>query len=264
MPPPDLAPIVVVAGLAALASVLGGALALVHRPSTLVMSTAFGLAGGALLGAITLEMVPKALQLGSLPLTLAGLLAGFLAVYGFDLFVHRGQLAGEHADQYRRVRRRYRRHPPLGGSALVIAAATSVEELIEGLTIGVSWAVQPGLAAITALAIALDNLSEGMSIGELIREEKGGSARRARREVFLWTGTVGMALFVSAMLGWALLRGLEPSILGLLVATGAGAMFYLTLGDLLPEGLSRQYQQSTVLAAGLSFALVLALSSGLS
>lgn len=40
--PRDLALIILVAGLAAVASVAGGGLALVHRPPTLVMSTAFG------------------------------------------------------------------------------------------------------------------------------------------------------------------------------------------------------------------------------
>lgn len=253
--------IVLVAGLAAGASVLGGVLALVHRPSTLVMSASFGFAGGALIGAVTLQMIPHALELTSLWITLAGFAVGFLAVYGFDLVAHRGLVAGEHADQFRRVRRRYRRHPPLADTAVVVAAATSVEELIEGLTIGVTWLVQPGLAAITALAIGLDNISEGMSIGELIRAEAGGSARRARSRVLIWTGTVGLSLFGSAIVGWALFRGLDGDVLGFLVATGAGAMLYLTLGDLLPEGQARQFQQSSALAAGLAFALIMVLSA---
>lgn len=252
--------IVLVAGLAAAASVLGGVLALVHRPSTLVMSAAFGFAGGALIAAVTLQMIPQALELTSLWITLAGFAAGFLAVYGFDLFVHRGLVAGEHADQFRRVRRRYRRRPPLADTAVVVAAATSVEELIEGLAIGVTWVVQPVLAAITALAIALDNISEGMSIGELIRGDAGGNARRARPKVLLWTGTVGLSLFASAMIGWALFRDLDSDVLGFLIAIGAGAMLYLTLGDLLPEGQARQYQQSSAIAAGIAFALIMVLS----
>lgn len=255
--------LVVVAGVAALASVAGGALALVHRPSTLVMSTVFGLAGGALIGTLTLQMLPQALRLASLPATLLGFGLGFLCVYGFDLVVHGGQLVGEHADQTRRVRRRYRRHPPLGGAALVLAAATSAEELIEGLTIGVASVIEPGLAGLIALSLALDNLSEGMAIGEMFRAEDDGRDRLPWRKTLLWTGTIGVALFGSAVVGSALARNIDPGLLGFLVAVGAGAMLYLTLGDLLPEGQARQYQQSTSLAAGVAFTAVLFLSQAM-
>jgi hypothetical protein len=38
-------------------------------------------------------------------------------------------------------------------------------------------------------------------------------------------------------------------------------MFYLTLSSLVPEGEAREYQRSATLAAGVSFALILALSA---
>jgi ZIP family zinc transporter len=256
--------LVLIAGVAAGASMLGGVLALVHRTSTLAMSVAFGFAGGALIGTLTLQMIPHALQLGSIALVLGAFAAGFAAVYAFDLLVHGGQLAGEHAEQRRRVQRRYRRHPPLAGTALVLAAATSVEELVEGLAIGAGGAVEPALAVLIGLAIALDNLAEGLSIGELIRAEEGAVTRRTTTRTLLWTATVGVALFAAAVIGWAVLRSIDPGVLSVLVALGAGAMFYLTLGDLLPEGQARHYQQSTAVAAAIAFGVVMALSWAIS
>jgi ZIP family zinc transporter len=258
--PPDLGLIVAVAGAAALASVVGGALALILRPSTLVMSTVFGLAGGALLGTLAMEMLPQALDLTPLPSVVLGFGVGFLLVYGFDLVLHGGRVAGEHADQARRLQRRYRRHRPLAGTALVVAAATSIEEAVEGLTIGVAGVIEPALAGLIALAIALDNLSEGMAIGELFRSETGDDEAPPWRKTILWTGTVGVALLGSAIVGAVFLGDIDEGLLGLLVAGGAGAMLYLTLGDLLPEGQARHYQQSTALAAGTAFVLMLALS----
>jgi ZIP family zinc transporter len=92
----NLLTILAVAGGAALASPAGGLIALWHRPSTLMMSAALGFASGVLLATIGFEMLPQSLELGgSLPIAIGGFVAGFVAVYGFDLFVHRGVVAGE-------------------------------------------------------------------------------------------------------------------------------------------------------------------------
>lgn len=52
-----------IALMAALASPLGGALAVWLRPSTMLLSVAVGGAGGVLLGTFAFEMIPKALEL---------------------------------------------------------------------------------------------------------------------------------------------------------------------------------------------------------
>lgn len=261
MKPDELVAIALLAGLPALASLGGGLLSLVHRPSTLMASIIFGFAGGALLGTVAFEMLPRGVELAGLWPSVAAFAAGFAAVYVFDLIVHRGVVAGEKAAQHRRVELAYRRRPPHGGAGTVLAGATSVEEIVEGLTIGISLSLAPSLAFVVGLAIIVDNISEGLAIGELFREEMGGDMRRARRPTVLWTGLIGLALFVPAVVAWLLLRDLADGTHGLLVAGGAGAMLYLTLSDLLPEGQTRQYQQSAALAAGTAVALILVVST---
>ena len=156
-----------VAGAAALASVLGGLLALARPPTSLTMSLAFGLASGVLVGAIALEMVPQALELASLAAVTAGFGGGFLLVWLFDLYVNRWRMAGEHAAQRTRVERYHRRHRPRGDEVTVLAGGTSAEELIEGLAIGTGVVVDPSVGLLVAAAIAVDNFGEGLSIGEL-------------------------------------------------------------------------------------------------
>lgn len=96
-----------------------------------------------------------------------------------------------------------------------------------------------------------------LSIGELIREKGGeGQARR----ILGWTGLIGGALFLSAMAGWFLLRNLSRGTLGLLVAAGAGAMFYLTMTELVPEAESHQFQQSSAIAAATGLLVIFTLS----
>ncbi|HEY8356418.1 MAG TPA: hypothetical protein VIL30_03055 [Ramlibacter sp.] len=242
----------------ALASPIGGALALWKRPSTLGLSIAVGFAAGALLGAFAFEMLPKAVKSASLPMAIAGFIAGFAFVYALDLFVHRGSSAGEKASQYGRVMSMRRRRHARGDEVTVLAGGTSAEELIEGLTIGVAAATDPALGLVVALAIVIDNISESMSIGDLILE-KGGE-HQARR-IMGWTSLIGAALFVAAMAGFFLLRDLSPAMLGLLLAAGAGAMFYLTITELVPEAESHQYQQSSAIAMGLGLLVIFTLSN---
>lgn len=258
----DFAVVVAVSGLAGLVSLGGGWLALHRRPTTLFLSITLGLAGGVLLGTIAFEMVPRAVALSSTPTTVAGFGVGVLAVYAFELLVQRGRTAGIHAAQRRQIDHYHRLNPPVGDEVTVLAGGTAAEELIEGLSIGVGAAIQPGLALIVGASIALDNLSEALSIGALIAEKDRGGVRTAaaRRRVLGWTGAIGGSLFASSVISWVLVRAVDQVLLGFLVAVGAGGMFYLSVTELVPEAELRHYQHSSALAAALGFIAILALS----
>src|SRR5690606_20264039 len=119
----------------------------------------------------------------------------------------------------------------------------------------------PGLGLLVAAAIVVDNLSEGLSIGQLIRSESTESGRSQARRILGWTGLIGVALLVSAIGGWFLLRGMPEPPLGVLFAAGGGGMFYLTITDLVPEAEERQYQQSAAISVGLGFIAIFVVSS---
>ena len=247
----------IVALVASLASPLGGLLAMWLRPSSLLLSTAVGLAGGVLLGTFAFEMLPKALEMVHIAWVVMGFILGFGLVYLLDLYVNRWETAGPEADQKPKVDRAHKRLKPRGSGTMVLAGGTSSEEIIEGIAIGVGAALAPGTALIVGLAIAIDNISEALSIGELILNE---GQDKPKRRILMWTSVIGASLFVSTMLGWFLLRGLSEGIQGLLFAIGAGGMFYLTITDLVPEAEAHQFQQSAALATGAGFLLIMVLS----
>jgi ZIP family zinc transporter len=253
--------IFVTAAAAAIASPIGGLMALWRKPTTLFMSLALGFASGVLFATISFEMIPQALELASTMTVATGFIIGFASVYAFDLFIHRGRIVGEKADQRAEVDRFHRRKRPRGDQVTVLAGGTSTEELIEGLSIGIGAAIKPGLGLMIALAIVIDNIAEALSIGELIRNRQRAEDPRPVRRVLGWTGLIGMSLFGSAMAGWFFLRGLPQPVLGFLFATGGGGMFYLTVTDLIPEAEERHYQQSAALATGAGFVSVFVLGS---
>jgi zinc transporter, ZIP family len=229
----------------------------------MLLSVAVGLAGGVLLGTFAFEMLPKALELSSLPVAVAGFILGFGLVYLLDLYTNRWWMAGPEASQRPKVKRMHRRIRPHGSNSTVLAAGTSVEELIEGLMIGIGAAFDPGTAIIVAAAICIDNVSEAMSIGELIQKEEseeGGERSSPNRRIMGWTSLIGASLFVSAAVGWFLLGHLGETVRGFLFALGAGGMFYLTVTDLVPEAESHHFQQSAAAAIGAGFLVIMVLS----
>jgi ZIP family zinc transporter len=246
-----------VAAVAGIASPLGGAVGLLTRTGTLLLSIAVGLAAGVLLGTFAFEMLPQALSSANMAAAILGFIAGFLLVYSFDLYLNRGYIAGDEADQRDRIMRLRRKGRRTDSEVTLLAGGTSVEELIEGISIGVGMAADPGLGLMIGLAIGIDNFVEGLSIAELIRAEDGP---RAGRRVMAWTSLIGVALFTSALVGWFLLRDLSAVVLGTLLAAGAGGMFYLTITDLVPKSEKTHFQQSAALAIGSGFLLVFVLS----
>ncbi|MBM3597449.1 MAG: ZIP family metal transporter [Alphaproteobacteria bacterium] len=257
----DTLMILLIAAGAAIAAPLGGAFALWHRPTTLLMSCALGLAGGVLLATFAFEMLPNALEHCSLLTVIAAFCSGFAAIYAFDLFMHRGMLAGAKAQERGKVRRFHRSHPPLGNRVTVLAVGTAVEGAIEGLTIGVALSMSPQAGWIIAIAVLIDDFTEGLSLGELVRAESRARWRTQARRIMGWTGLIGAAVFCSTLVGTLLLRGLHPPILGFLFGIGAGGLFYLTVVDLVPEAAQRQYQQLSAVAMGVGFLAMFALSA---
>lgn len=145
-----------------------------------------------------------------------------------------------------------------GDEVTVLAGGTSAEELIEGVTIGVSVAADPRLGLMVGLAIAIDNISEALSIGELVREHENP---HPTRRILFWTSLIGASLFIAALAGWFLLSGLALPVQSFLLGAGAGGMFYLTITDLVPEAESHHVGQSAAIATGVGFLLIFALSN---
>ncbi|MFD2648689.1 ZIP family metal transporter [Devosia albogilva] len=242
---------------AGLCSPIGGFVATRFSPSSLLLSITVGFAGGILIGTASFEMIPTALERIAVWLVVPAVILGMLLTYGLDMFVNKGQLAGDEADQKPKVESFHRRHRPRGTMVTVLAMATATEELIEGLSIGVGGSLGGATALVVGIAIAIDNLSEAMSIGALARKEDD---RTHVRRTLVWTGLIGLSLMVAGLGGWALLRNVPVEVLSFLLSAGAGAMLYLTTTDLLPSAEEHQYQQSAAIAITCGFLTALVLS----
>jgi ZIP family zinc transporter len=255
----DLVTVILIAGAAASASLGGGLISLWYRPTPFGMSLTFGFAGGILLGAVGLDMLPRAVELAGFFVAAAGFAVGFGAIYGLDLLVHRGRLAGGESEMHEEVARFHRHQRPRGGEGTVLAAGTTIEELVEGLAIGVGAVIDLRLALVIALATAIDNISEALNIGQLYQNERARAGVSTTWLILGWTALIGINDLIGATLGWFLLRDAVSPLLSFIFAVGGGGMFYIAITDLVPISQERQYQQSAGLATALGFLIALAI-----
>ncbi|MCD6028256.1 MAG: putative rane protein [Thermomicrobiales bacterium] len=245
------------AGMAGAAAVLGTALPLWRKPSTLVSSMALGFAAGVMIGTVAFEMLPEALRIASLLVVAIGFAVGFATLYGLELGLNRGKVAGERAEQHAAVEAEHARKRPLGGAATVLAGGTLFEAVVEGISLGVGAAIGAGLTIPLAIAIAIDNLSEGLSLGA-IPEDNGEKTEGTR--TLRWGIWIAVITLIAAVVGWFVLGNLPAVIHGAVFAAGAGGMLYLTVTQLVPEAEAEHYQQSSAVAAALGFLAILVLS----
>ena len=135
------------------------------------------------------------------------------------------------------------------------ALAIGIHNFPEGLATFVAALQDPALGISIAVAIAIHNIPEGIAVSVPIYY-----ATRSRRKAFTFSFLSGLAEPVGALVGFFLLRTiLDDSAFGLIFASVAGIMVYISLDELLPT--AEEYGEHHIAITGLiSGMFVMALS----
>lgn len=111
-----------------------------------------------------------------------------------------------------------------------LMVAVAIDFLLDGLLLGVGFAAGARIGILLALAEAAEQLSVGLALaGELTR------AGVARARVLVTVSALGMLVFVTAVLGGTVLRGLTGGGMELVLSFGVAALLYLVVEELLRE-----------------------------
>ena len=208
--------------LAALATALGGALALRLKGSISLLQ-AFG--GGAVVGVALLDLLPESFNLsGGLhtPFVLATSMAGGFAGYLFtDQVIAASTRTGA-----------IRGH--------VGPATLTTHSLMDGVGIGLAFQVSATTGWIVAIAVLAHDLVDGANTVTL--SLSGGASRRAAGG---WLGIAASRLIA-----------VPPATLGLLLAIFAGFFCYIGASELLPRARAGRPQLTTMIATVLGMAAI--------
>jgi ZIP family zinc transporter len=208
-----------VAGTATLAG--SGAVMVGGRPSQRSLALFLGAAAGIMTGVVVFDLLPSAYSYGSLTGTVAGFSLGVLMLLVLDnLF--RAIMGRFGTVRYNNVYFRM---------GVMIAVGIALHDFPEGIAIAAGYSAETDLGLLIAIAITLHNIPEGMAC--TVPLWLGGLRRR---HIVMMMAFVSLITPVGTLAGYWLFS-ISPGLLSLLLAFAAGAMAYIVLVELIPQGL---------------------------
>ena len=206
---------------------------------------------GVLLGVGFLHVLPEALELN--PHAPGFILLAFILFYFLEhhLLIHAGHEEQHHSNLAVDTCHDdccIRPHP-LGMVAFVGMALHSI---IDGLIIGTGFEVSHQLGLLAAIGVIAHEVPEGIAMLAILLHY-GWPRRRAIQ----LTSFVALATPLAALASYAIVRDLDPQLLGALLAMAGGSFVYIAASDLIPEShRSRGLPATIALIAGILTAVV--------
>ncbi len=182
-----------------------------------------GFAGGAMLATVALTLLPAGLRQAGAVAAAVAFAGGGAVTHLLDLLIphtHHGGNGQTNDDPLR--------------SSILLATATVMHNLPEGLSVGASLAggrIRTGLTV--AAAIGAHNIPEGLAIVMPLCHQPSS------RKIALSLAAGSGLLEAVAALGGLLAARLPPPATGWLLAAAGGAMVYAVFHEILPQSLRR-------------------------
>ncbi|MFZ2146597.1 MAG: zinc transporter ZupT [Sedimentisphaerales bacterium] len=239
---------------------MGSALAFfAKRTNTKLLSTALGFSAGVMIYVSFIEIFPKAkdsliAELGQVVgywITVLSFFAGIIFIGIIDKLVP----AFENPHEVRRAEEMdaedlAAKFKKLYRMGLFTALAIAIHNFPEGLATFISALKDTKLGIAIAVAIAIHNIPEGIAVSIPIYY-----ATNNRNKAFLYSFLSGLSEPVGALIGYAILSPFfNDVVFGILFASVAGIMVFISLDELLPT--AREYGQHHLAAYGLVAGMV--------
>ncbi len=234
-------------GLAAGSSlVLGCALTLVIGLSPKAIGLLMGFGSGALISAVSYELVSEAFDTAGGDGVWLGLTAGALTFYFGD-----GALANRGAAKRKRSQPAPEGSDPSDSKAIVLG--TVLDGIPEGIVLGMSLIGGGGGSAAVIGAVFLSNLPEAVSATSGLRASGMSEARLYR----MWVAIAGVSA-IAALAGYALFDGASAAVVAFTQSFAAGALLTMLASHMLPQAVEdggREIGLTTVLGFAVAFAM---------
>ena len=198
---------------------LGGILAFfINSKSKRLLSFILEFAAGLMLSVVCFDLLPEAFELGGVPLSCIGVIAGTVIVIVLDDLVKRLEIV-----------RRTIENKNILKAGILMATAISLHNFPEGVAVGSGFDASVKLGLSIALVIAIHDIPEGIAVALPLR--LGGiSPARVIGLVFLSGIPTGIGAFFGAILG-----EISKEAIAICLGFAGGAMMYIVCSELIPE-----------------------------
>ena len=186
---------------------LGGIIGITFKNnSNKFLSFILEFASGLMMSIICFELIPEALLVTNVPITIIGILCGIIMMIVCE----------------NKVKIKYNKKTgDLLKTGIIIGIGLAIHNFPEGLAIGTGFENSIKLGYSLAVAILLHDIPEGISMA--VPMKMGGLSRK---KVLFYTILSGMTTGLGAFLGSAI-GGISDKMIGICLAFAAGCMVYI-------------------------------------
>lgn len=240
---------------------LGGVVGvLLKNKGNKVMGRVLSFAGGVMVGVVTFEMLPEAVEYSKIEnsieqsgilIAVSALVVGMLVIFGLNKLLdvienmretHRSieELHHETAviqandliakDSESQTAQAIDKKSLLKAGVIMLLAI-ALHNLPEGMAIGATGASNQGTGILIAIIIAVHNIPEGMAISAPL-----ASGGVKSWKTILLTALAGGATVLGAVIGLAV-GGISDLASGICMGLAGGAMLYVTFCEILPQSI---------------------------
>ena len=230
--------------LAASSLVIGAVLAFARRWSRRQVGTVLAFGAGALISAVSFELVEEGAVVGGLGWTGLGLGIGAITYYAADGVISRRQETGRGRSG----------RAAAGDSGTALALGAFLDGIPEQLVLGIGLASGQGVGVGLIVAIFVSNLPE--AIGSADAMAKAGRSRSA--VIRLWVGVAAICM-VATVVGWLIADAAPEELRATINGFAGGALLVMLIDSMIPDAVRKGGDVSGLVTV-LGFAVAAALS----
>ena len=202
-----------------LGTTLGGILgAIVKTKSNKFLSFILEFAAGLMVAIVCFELIPEAMEVSNMLTVIIGIIIGVPIMIFCDNLVN-----------YKYSNKNVLKMNSLIKTGIIVGIGLAIHNFPEGLAIGSGFSASTKLGITLAVAIALHDVPEGISMA--VPMKNGGMKTY---KVILYTFLSGLTTGVGAFFG-IIIGTISEQLISICLGFAAGAMLYISAGELIPE-----------------------------
>ncbi len=198
---------------------LGGILGITfNKTSNKFLSTILSFASGLMMAVICFDLIPEALEIGSILNTILGILFGIIVMIFCDILVEKKFNHSRATNSNSMLK-----------TGVIVSIGLAIHNFPEGLAIGSGLEASIALGINLAIAICFHDIPEGISMA--VPMKSGGMKKSKIIFYVILSGiTTGIGAFFGAIVG-----KISETVISICLSFAAGAMLYIVSGELTPE-----------------------------
>lgn len=202
-----------------LGTTIGGIIGVkLNRTSNKFLSFILSFAAGLMIAVICFELIPEALEISNLFISLIGILLGIMMMIMCDIYVDKKFSKKDKTANDRLLK-----------TGIIVSIGLAIHNLPEGLAIGSGYEASVKLGLSLAIAICFHDIPEGIAMAVPM---KNGGMKVSK--VIYYVILSGITTGIGALIGGIVGR-ISEEVIAMCLAFSAGAMIYIVSGELTLE-----------------------------